>query len=60
MRGRGLRIHISGADQGLKQPDYAESGLLYEFMLENKNRNDSFCYSIWDMILFKIVKKKKF
>ena len=46
MRGRGLRIHISGADQGLKQPDYAEGGLLYEFMLENKNRNDSFCYSI--------------
>ena len=35
-----IRIHISGADQSLKQPDYAEGGLLYELMLENKKNND--------------------
>ena len=47
-----IRIHISGADQSLKQPQYAEGGLLYELMLENKARNENFSYSIWDMILF--------
>ena len=34
-----IRIHISGADQSLKQPDYAEGGMLYELMLENKKAN---------------------
>lgn len=54
-----IRIHISGADQGLKQPDYAEGGLLYELMLENKSRNDSFYYSVWDMVLYEAVKKEE-
>lgn len=53
-----IRIHISGADQSLKQPDYAEAGLLYELMLENKSRNENFCYSVWDMILFEAAKKE--
>ena len=54
-----IRIHISGADQSLKQPDYAEGGLLYELMLENKARNENFCYSIWDMVLFDAAKAEK-
>jgi len=54
-----VRIHISGADHSLTQPDYAESGLLYELMLENKARNENFSYSIWDMILFEAVKKQE-
>ena len=54
-----IRIHISGADQSLKQPDYAEGGLLYELMLENKARNDNFSYSIWDMILFEATKQQE-
>ena len=37
-----IRIHISGADQSLRQPQYAETGLIYELMLENKARNDYF------------------
>ena len=53
-----IRVHISGADQSLKQPDYAESGLVYELMLENKARNPQFSYSVWDMILFEAVKKQ--
>ncbi len=53
-----IRIHISGADQSLKQPDYAEGGMLYELMLENKKSNPNFCYSIWDMVLFEAVKKQ--
>lgn len=47
-----IRVHISGADHGMEKPDYAEGGLLYELMLENKARNPHFSYSIWDMILF--------
>lgn len=54
-----IRIHISGADHSLVQPDYAESGLLYELMLENKARNDHFSYSIWDMILFEAAQKQE-
>lgn len=51
-----IRIHISGADQSLKQTDYAEGGLLYELMLENKACNDTFNYSMWDMVLFEKAK----
>lgn len=54
-----IRIHISGADQSLKQPDYAEGGLLYELMLENKKNNEQFSYSVWDMILFEKAKEEK-
>ena len=54
-----IRIHISGADQSLKQPDYAEGGILYELMLENKARNDDFNYCTWDMILFEAAKKQE-
>ena len=54
-----VRVHISGADHSLVQPDYAESGILYELMLENKARNDNFSYSTWDLILFEAVKKQE-
>lgn len=54
-----IRVHISGADQSLRQTDYAESGLVYELMLENKARNEQFSYSIWDMILFEATQKEK-
>ncbi len=54
-----IRIHISGADQSLKQADYAEGGLLYELMLENKSRNENYSYSIWDMILFEAAYNEK-
>ena len=54
-----IRVHISGADDGLVKADYAEGGLLYELMLENKARNDHFSYSIWDMILFEAALKEK-
>lgn len=54
-----IRVHISGADHSLEKPDYAESGLLYELMLENKARNENFSYSVWDMILFEAVKKEE-
>ena len=54
-----IRVHISGADHGMEKPDYAEGGLLYELMLENKARNPHFSYSIWDMILFEAAKNQE-
>jgi len=54
-----IRIHISGADQSLRQTDYAEGGLVYELMLDNKAVNDDFCYSIWDTVLFEKAKQEK-
>ena len=54
-----VRVHISGADHSLEKADYAESGILYELMLENKARNDNFSYSTWDLILFEAAKKQE-
>lgn len=54
-----IRVHISGADHGMEKPDFAESGLIYELMLENKARNDTFSYSTWDMILFEAAKNQE-
>lgn len=54
-----VRVHISGADHSLEKADYAESGILYELMLENKARNDNFSYSTWDLILFETAKKQE-
>jgi len=54
-----IRVHISGADHSLEKPDYAEGGILYELMLENKARNEDFSYSTWDLILFEAVKKQE-
>ena len=54
-----IRVHISGADHGLEKPDYAEGGILYELMLENKAINDNFSYSTWDLVLFEAAKKEK-
>ncbi len=54
-----IRVHISGADHSLEKPDYAEGGLLYELMLENKARNPNFSYSTWDLVLYEAVKKQE-
>jgi len=54
-----IRVHISGADHSLEKPDYAESGILYELMLENKARNENFSYSTWDLVLFEKAKAEK-
>lgn len=54
-----IRVHISGADHSLEKPDYAEGGILYELMLENKARNENFSYSTWDLILYEAARKQK-
>lgn len=54
-----IRVHISGADHSLEKPDYAEGGILYELMLENKARNENFSYSTWDLILYEAARKQE-
>lgn len=53
-----IRMHVCGASESMQKPDLEEGGILYEMMLENKSRNDDFCYSIWDMVLFSTVKRQ--
>ncbi len=54
-----IRVHISGADHSLEKPDYAEGGLLYELMLDNKAKNPNFSYSTWDLVLYEAVMKQE-
>ena len=54
-----VRVHISGADHSLEKPDYAEGGILYELMLENKARNENFSYSTWDLVLYEAARKQE-
>ena len=54
-----IRIHISGADQSLKQAQYADTGLVYELMLRNKAVNDHYNYTIWDGVLFEAAAKEE-
>ena len=51
-----IRMHICGASENQKKPEYEEGGILHEIMLLNKSRNDSFNYSVWDMTLYEVVR----
>lgn len=54
-----IRMHICGASENQKKPEFEEGGILHEIMLLNKSRNDSFNYSIWDMTLYEAAKKEE-
>ena len=53
-----VRMHICGASESMAKPMLEESGLVYEIMLDNKAINDYYNFSIWDMVLFRAVKKE--
>ena len=53
-----IRMHVCGASENMGKPDLEEGGILYELMLENKSRNDYYNFSIWDMVLFRAIKKE--
>lgn len=53
-----IRMHICGASESMEKPDLEEGGILYEMMLENKSRNDYHSFSIWDMVLFRAIKRE--
>ncbi|MFA5858035.1 MAG: FAD-dependent oxidoreductase [Elusimicrobiota bacterium] len=51
-----IRMHICGASCHWGKKDAVETGIVSEIVLENKKRNDSFNYSIWDSVLWEKVK----
>lgn len=53
-----VRMHVCGASESMAKPQLEESGIIYEIMLENKSINDYYNFSIWDMVLFRAVKKE--
>lgn len=53
-----IRMHVCGASENMGKPDLEEGGIIYELMLENKSRNDYYNFSIWDMVLFRAIKKE--
>lgn len=46
------RMHISGASCHWGKKNALETGIIMELQLDNKRVNDSFCYSIWDSVLW--------
>ncbi len=54
-----IRIHISSATDGARKPELEETGILYELMLKNKARNDTYNYDLWDMTLFEVAKEQE-
>ena len=53
-----IRMHICGADENGHKPHLTEGGILHEILLKNKQRNDHFNYSIWDIVLYELVKEE--
>lgn len=43
----------------MKKPELSEGGIVHELMLSNKRVNDSYNFSIWDVVLFNAAKKEK-
>ena len=54
-----IRMHICGAGMNQKKPELNEGGILHEIMLNNKRANDTFCYSVWDAVVFDAARKEK-
>ena len=47
-----IRMHICGADHHMSRPNARETGLLEEWLLENKCRNPTNSYAVFDSILW--------
>lgn len=53
-----IRMHICGASENQKKPELNEGGIIHELMLNNKRVNDSYCFSIWDAVLYDAAKRE--
>ena len=47
-----IRMHICGADCHMTRPNARETGILEEILLENKRRNPTDNYAIFDSLLW--------
>ena len=54
-----IRMHICGASSNMMKKDAEETGILREILLENKHVNEYYNYSIWDRVLFTIMKTQE-
>ncbi len=50
-----IRMHIVGANCHMAKPNNAETGILIELLLENKNLNSAQSFKIWDTVLLEKV-----
>ena len=51
-----VRMHIVGAGCHMAKLNSSETGLLMEFLLENKHRNPYHAFPVWDSVLWEKVK----
>ena len=54
-----IRMHICGASSNMRKKDAEETGILREILLTNKHENPYYNYSIWDRVLFSVMKKQE-
>ncbi len=54
-----IRMHITGASCHLSKNDLAETGILEELLLENKQRNPYHSFCIWDSVLWEKIRFQK-
>ena len=54
-----VRMHICGASSNMMKKDAEETGILREILLENKSANAFYNYSIWDRVLFTVMKNQE-
>ena len=47
-----IRMHICGADHHMKRENARETGIIEEILLENKRRNPTYSYPVFDAVLF--------
>lgn len=50
-----MRMHICGADYHMSRPNARETGILEEILLENKRRNPTMNYPVFDAVLWETV-----
>lgn len=51
-----IRMHITGAGCHMGKKNLAETGILEELLLENKDRNPYQSFSIWDSVLWEKIR----
>ena len=54
-----IRMHICGADYHMSRPNARETGILEEILLENKRRNPTMNYPIFNSVLWEKVRFQK-
>ena len=54
-----IRMHICGADYHMSRPNARETGILEEILLENKRRNPTMNYPVFDSVLWEKVHFQK-